>query len=246
MLILAFDTTSEWGGAGIFRDGECLGSAAHNRPANYSVSLFQEVGRLLKESRLHLEEIDLFAAAKGPGSFTGIRVGLAAAQGWANAFGRPLRSVSIFEAMVEQAQPETDYAVSLLDARRGEFYAGIFRSNPRRMSPNGGKPEEALGARFHLAGEGLASKPEHLASLLQTQIPEGSSVTCVARESDEAARELERQFPPALRWKCVKSFLVPDIAKLALRAHQEGYPISPDELSPAYIRRPDAELIWKS
>src|SRR5579875_627579 len=75
MLILAFDTTSEWGGAGIFRDKECLGSAAHNGPANYSVSLFQEVERLLKESGRNLEQIDLFAAAKGPGSFTGIRVG---------------------------------------------------------------------------------------------------------------------------------------------------------------------------
>ncbi|HLI34395.1 MAG TPA: tRNA (adenosine(37)-N6)-threonylcarbamoyltransferase complex dimerization subunit type 1 TsaB [Terriglobia bacterium] len=245
MLILAFDTTSEWGGAGIFRDKECLGSAAHNGPANYSVSLFQEVERLLKESGRNLEQIDLFAAAKGPGSFTGIRVGLAAAQGWANAFGKPLRSVSVFEAMVEQAQPETDHAVPLLDARRGEFYAGIFRSNLRSVSSDGGKPQEALGARFHFAGEGLVAKPEHLASLLQAQIPEGSSVTCVVRETDEAARELERQFPPAFRWKYVKSLLVPDIARLALRAHQEGYPISPDELSPAYIRRPDAELNWK-
>jgi tRNA threonylcarbamoyl adenosine modification protein YeaZ len=245
MLILAFDTTSEWGGAGIFRDGECLATAAHDGQANYSVFLFQEVERILEESGIRLEDIDLFAAAKGPGSFTGIRVGLAAAQGWANAFGKPLRSVSVFEAMVEQAKPETDYAVSLLDARRGEFYAGIFRSDPPKMPSNGENREEARSAQFKLTGEGVVGKPEHLASLLQTQIAAASSVTCVVREADEAARELERQFAPAFRWKHVKSFLLHDIATVALRAHQKGHPITLSELSPAYIRRPDAELNWK-
>src|SRR3989442_12097975 len=107
MLILAFDTTSEQGGAAIYSDQDCVAAEASQGPANsYSVTLFQMVGRLLRESKLALGEIDLFAVANGPGSFTGIRVGVAAAQGWGDALKRPGRGVSVFEGMGGQGRPE--------------------------------------------------------------------------------------------------------------------------------------------
>jgi len=78
MLILSFDTTNEHGGVGIYRDTECLAEMANPGGTNYSVSLFDMVDRMLAEARLQLGDIDLLAVANGPGSFTGIRVGLAA------------------------------------------------------------------------------------------------------------------------------------------------------------------------
>ena len=101
MLILALDTTSEVGGVGIFRDHECLARVANDGPANrYSVSLFYMVDQAIEEAKVRhgvpvrgLADIGLIAVATGPGSFTGIRVGLAAAQGWAKAFGLPVRGV---------------------------------------------------------------------------------------------------------------------------------------------------------
>src|SRR5437867_2965882 len=140
MIILAFDTTSEHGGVAIYRDLERLGEAENQGNANYSVTLFEMTDRLLARLNLTLRDIDLFAVATGPGSFTGIRVGVAAAQGWAQAFGRPVRGVSVLEAMVEEARPEAVWAASVLDARRGEFFVGLFRRHGESCPAGGSRP----------------------------------------------------------------------------------------------------------
>jgi tRNA threonylcarbamoyl adenosine modification protein YeaZ len=217
MLILAFDTTSENGGAGIFRDSQCLASAAAaeyvtptERAAgsmNYSVVLFQMVDHLLAQPGLKLRDIELFAVANGPGSFTGIRVGLAAALAWTQAFGRLLCGVSVLEAMVEEEHPETEWALPIADARRGEFFAAVFRP-PRlgdRRSATGhpvlrdeaesqfplrGVGEPA-GSRFPVpgVGEGFLFKQEALEGLLSILGASGA-VTCVARGHDIRAQAL--------------------------------------------------------
>ena len=160
MLVLAFDTTSEHGGAAIYRDLERLTCARNQGSANYSVTLFQMVEGLLVQLNLGLRDVELFAVATGPGSFTGIRVGIAAAQGWAQAFGRPVRGVSVLEAMVEEARPEAVWAAPVLDARRGEFFVGLFRRHGERCS--GGT--EAWG--YAVAPGGLIGKStEHTRDL---------------------------------------------------------------------------------
>ncbi len=266
MLILAFDTTSEYGGAAIYRDAECLASAANEGPASYSVTLFQIVDRLLAQTTLSLREIDLFAVANGPGSFTGIRVGVAAAQGWAKALERPVRGVSVFEAMVEAAQPDTDAAVPILDARRGEFFLSLFqRLAPRLVGAHAGLKPGATGAGVLApAGDGFVSKPDavrHFLEQLTCAEPPSGTVACLVREHDTAAQNLRhiqgsevrgraseagaRRAPlPNIQWVSVSSFMVGSIARLALRAKQEGRLQSPAELDAYYVRRSDAELKW--
>ena len=139
MLILACDTTSEHGGAAIYRDLECLACARNQDRANYSVTLFRMVEGLLAQLNLSLRDIELFAVATGPGSFTGIRVGIAATQGWAQAFERPVRGVSVLEAMVEEAPPESVWAAPILDARRGEFFVGLFRRDGESRPATGSR-----------------------------------------------------------------------------------------------------------
>ena len=240
MLILAFDTTSEIGGAGIFRDAECLASLANQGPANaYAVSLFEMVDRLFDEARdsgrkLSLRNIDLFAVANGPGSFTGIRVGLAAAQAWAKAFERPARGVSVLEAMVDEARPAADFAVPILDARRGEFYFTVYR-----------RAEEAGASRFVAEGEGRVLKPEALAAFLAENLPSGAALTCLTRAGDRSALELTNTLLKSIRCRQISGTLVAAIGRLALRAQGEGKPPSPAELDACYIRRSDAELNLK-
>jgi len=159
MLILAFDTTSEKGGVGIYRDTDCLALVANEGPANrYSITLFEMVERALGLAHVELPEIELFAAANGPGSFTGIRVGLAAARAWGKAFDHKVRGVSVLEALVNKAcqrvsqeslpspggegarrrragegflpPPGPDWYFPIVDARRGEFFVGGFRRKP--------------------------------------------------------------------------------------------------------------------
>jgi tRNA threonylcarbamoyl adenosine modification protein YeaZ len=180
MLILAFDTTSEKGGVGIFRDAECLVSVPNAGPANrYSITLFEMVEQALARAHLELREMDLYAAANGPGSFTGIRVGLAAARAWGKAFDRKVRGVSVLEAMVHtqglgirgsglgetpaskgcqliseellpfQGTPEPEWYFPILDARRGEFFLGSFHKTPH-IGASGPGPEAERRSALHL------------------------------------------------------------------------------------------------
>lgn len=252
MLVLALDTTSEHGGAALYRDDKCLACVVNEGTANYSVNLFRLVERLIEEVRAResvlagseaaslqsLRDVELYAVANGPGSFTGIRVGLAAAQAWAKAFERPVRGISVLEAMVEEAHPETDCAVPILDARRGEFYLGLFRRAP---SQRAGRDEIA----FEPDGAGLVLKPNALGALLAQTMKGGATVTCLAREQDQVALTLRESLPNALRWQNVPSYLVGAIARLALEAHRQGRLQSPAELDAYYIRRSDAELNWR-
>ena len=242
MLILAFDTTSQQGGAAIYRDRECLADIANDGPANrYSVTLFEMVDRLLAEAQARLavpsftlRDIDLFAVATGPGSFSGIRVGVAAAQGWATGVARPVCGVSTLEAMVAQAQPEADYVVPILDARRSEFYLGLFRRS-------GGDKNSG----FEPVEEGRALKPEALAPFLAERLPDITSAVCLTREHDQIALALRPALPQNLRWQLIPGTLVAGIARLALEAHRKGKLQSPAELDAYYIRRSDAELNWR-
>jgi len=239
MLILAFDTTSPDGGAALHREALSLGEVRAPGKVNYSVALFEMVERLLSGSGLRLAEVELFAAATGPGSFTGIRVGLAAAQGWARAFGRPVRGVSVLEAMVEAAQPPGAAAVPLLDARRGEFYLGVYRRTP------GAAPGSAAGT-FSLSGEGLVRSPAGIdAVAAELTREQDAGVTFIAREQDHAAHELARQLPAACAWSTVPDFQGGAIARVAWRAAREGRLQQPRELDAWYIRRSDAELNWQ-
>lgn len=240
MLILACDTTSEYGGTALYRDLDCLAAARSASAAGYSVTLFQMVDDLLAQAggqqglSLSLRDVELFAVATGPGSFTGIRVGLAAAQAWAKAFQRPVWGVSVLEAMVEEASPETELAVPLLDARRGEF----FLETSRRRAGEGR-------SRFVAEGEGLVLKPENLGPFLARLLQSGAAVTCVVREHDRLAQALPASLPESIRWAEVRGTLLAAIARLALEAYRRGRVQSPAEIDAYYMRRPDAELKWR-
>ncbi len=237
MLILAFDTTSLWGGAAIFDGHKCLAQARHNGPATYSVSLFELINDILQRTHLAMRQIDLFAAANGPGSFTGIRVGLAAAQGWSHAFGRPWRGISVLEAMVEEASPDTAWAVPIIDARRGEFYAGLFHRAPRDL--------ETDPATFDSQEGGRVLTPELLPSFLASHIPQGTTATCIMRKDDAAACAIRSLVLDGSRWRLASAFLVPAIARLAYRAETQARQPSATDVSAYYIRASDAELNWK-
>jgi len=255
MLILAFDTTSEVGGVGVFRDHERLASVANDGPANrYSVSLFSMVDQAIEEAEARhgvcvrgLADMGLIAVASGPGSFTGIRVGLAAAQGWAKAFGLPVRGVSVLEALVDAAQIQTAWATPILDARRGEFFVGLFRralgvpqgrdGGPVRPQ---GEPQQQGPACDVPAAEGWLLKRAELGPFLTSRLPAGVGTTCVIRGHDRAALSLREELSRELQWQVVTGMLVEQVARLGLRDY--GKPQRAGDLDAYYIRRPDAEL----
>lgn len=241
MLVLAIDTTSEQGGLAIYRDLDCLANIRNTSSTGYSVTLFQmldcalgDAGAKLSRPPLSLRDMDLFAVANGPGSFTGIRTGVAATQGWATALGRPTKGVSIFDAMADEGQPETEWAAAIMDARRGEFYLGLFRRDP-----------EGGGSAFKPDGEGVVLALDALRAFFKERFLPGAAVTCIVRDHDQAAQGIRTDLPESLRWKTISGYLVGAIARLALESHRRGKVQSPADLDALYIRRPDAELNWR-
>ena len=238
MLILALDTTSEKGGAAIFREQDCLALIPNEARANqYSITLFQLTERALAQAGIGFDKVDLFAVANGPGSFTGIRVGIAATQAWSTAFSRRVLGVSILDAMVEEARPDSDWAIPLLDARRGEFYLGLF---PR---PKESAAEQDIA--LPTARNGWVLNRPALAAFLEEKLPAGNSVTCIVREHDHEAGLLRDLLPGSFRWQRVPGVLLGAIARRAWTAARQGKLQSPEELDAYYIRRPDAELNWR-
>ncbi len=125
-LILAIDTTGEFGSLALSHDGRLLEEPTLHSPEGFGQVLFDHIDRLLKRHGFSVQQVDCFAAASGPGSFTGVRVGLAAAKGLAEACGRPMVAVSNLKAIAWHGL--ADLRAPFVDARRGEIYGAVYSS----------------------------------------------------------------------------------------------------------------------
>ena len=123
-LILAVDTTSEYGSLALVRDGELLEESLLHAPASFSPVLYEELARLLKRHGVKLADVACFAAASGPGTFTGVRVALGCVKGLAEAMGRPAVAVSNLQAVARYGTARLRGGA--LDARRGEIYGAVY------------------------------------------------------------------------------------------------------------------------
>jgi tRNA threonylcarbamoyl adenosine modification protein YeaZ len=122
-VILAIDTTREWGSLWLGNEVSCEEVQMH-APLGFSGTLFAEIEHLLQRSGVGLHEIECFAVAVGPGTFTGVRIGMTCAMGLAEALEKPVCGVSNLEALAEFGSGEMR-AVTI-DARRGDIYAAVY------------------------------------------------------------------------------------------------------------------------
>ena len=124
MIILAIDTTSEFGSLALRSGGRTLTELALPSSSGYGHLILPAIEKLLNEANLQLSDIDCFASASGPGSFTGVRVGLGTTKGLAEAMGKPAVGVSNLRALASFGKKRLRGV--LLDARRGDVYAAIY------------------------------------------------------------------------------------------------------------------------
>src|SRR6185295_2630337 len=127
MRILAVDTSSERGSVCIMDNGQVLGEIRLACSVQHSERLLKSIDFLFDYVEFGLAGIDLFVAARGPGSFTGLRLGLAAMEGFAAAHGKPGAGVSTLEALAWKSGVSDAVIAPVIDARRGEVYAGLYR-----------------------------------------------------------------------------------------------------------------------
>jgi tRNA threonylcarbamoyladenosine biosynthesis protein TsaB len=131
-LILAVDTTGELGSIALARGGEVLEEVEVRAPEGFAQVLYGAIAGILERNGVTVREVGLFAAASGPGSFTGVRVGLACVKGLAQAVGVGAVGVSNLEALARCGTGPLRAAV--IDARRGEIYGAVYDASGALVS----------------------------------------------------------------------------------------------------------------
>jgi tRNA threonylcarbamoyladenosine biosynthesis protein TsaB len=251
MVVLAIDTTSAHGSLALQRDERLLELREVQAPQSFSRVLFGEIATLLARHAISLPDIDLYAAAAGPGSFTGVRVGLTAAKGLAAAHGKRVAAFSNLLATALLAPPGPRILVPVLDARRGEFYAGVYER--RLQASDFPLQEEAPSLNpevrsLRLLAPEMVVPPAALAERLAAlQLPPDDTAFC----GPDVERLWSAGVPPAPG--CAARFprlvtgraLAGAIAFLALEAHRSGATLAPEEADANYVRRSDAEIFSK-
>jgi tRNA threonylcarbamoyladenosine biosynthesis protein TsaB len=210
--ILAVDTTGEFGSIALSDGGRLLEEVALHSPEGFGHVLFDEIQGLLGRHGLSLADLDGFASAAGPGSFTGVRVGLTAVKGLAEATGRKVVAVSNLAALAWfGAQP---LRAVVLDARRGEVYGAVYDSALRLVR------DEVV---MNFAGW-IGTLPKGNLELIAGGFVPPSSDLPVT------------QAPPTLARA---------IASIAALRFAGGLAKDPAEIDANYVRRSDAELLWR-
>lgn len=238
MLILAIDTSTRTGSAAVLRDSEVLAEVSGYEETPYSSRLFRDIAHLEEKLVLRLDQIDLFVVASGPGSFTGLRVGLAAAKAWAEVYRKPIAAISGLEAIASEflegaGVPDSSPTViaPFLDARRGQVFGGVYR-----VGANGD-------ARLALTGdESILSVDEFLESVKGRP---DRSIVFVSPTPDVISPERLGEILPGARVVQVSAALAPTIGRLGLQRAQRGEVLDSIRLDANYVRRSDAESAWK-
>ena len=238
ILIVAIDTTTEHGSLALQRGQQLLEChAVHAREA-FSRAVFQEIGALLERHRVGLAEVDLFAAAAGPGSFTGVRVGLTAAKGLAAVAGKPVAAVSNLEATAALAAPGPRVLIPLLDARRGELFAGVYeRTDP--VSPDG--PLRRL-------AEEIVARPGALEEWLAGLMLPASEAAFCGPDVERLFTLLSAGQGAAAHFACLVTgrALAAAVARLGYVAYCNGQVLPAEDADANYVRRADAEIFHSS
>jgi tRNA threonylcarbamoyladenosine biosynthesis protein TsaB len=214
--ILAVDTTHEFGSLALARGEELLEELPLHAPTGFAHLLYQHLAALLQRHGLRVADIDIFAAASGPGSFTGVRIGLACVKGLAEALGKPAVAVSNLQALATFGSAPLRAVV--LDARRGEIYGAVYDAGARLVWP-----------------EVVAKFPEWISTL------PASEVEFISQDSLALPPMLAGTAFGSARVTIAPRSLAAAIARLACGAA----PCDPAALDANYVRRSDAELFWK-
>src|SRR5579872_7189671 len=134
MLILSVDTSTRTGSAAILRDAKILAEVSGYEETLYSNRLFRDIATLQERANFSLSEVDVFAVSSGPGSFTGLRVGLTAVKAWAEVHGKPIAAVSGLEAIAYESIADkvpqalsASFIAPFLDARRGQIFGALYK-----------------------------------------------------------------------------------------------------------------------
>lgn len=238
-LILAVDTTSRRRSVAVGRGMRTVSMLAIDAAATHSWHLHDEIDLLLRKLSLNLQQIDLFGVTVGPGSFTGVRVGLATIKGFAHSLNKPVVGISSLAAHA-RAAGTTGLVCVCLDALRGEVYAQLFDVHPDGAVESLTEPSLALPGLVYAS---LIDEPT------LTFVGDGVLASLDVLQDEAATARKNVIVSPLVQsakdcWVVLQEvpYLAP--AVLSLTAHEagQGHSTSATELVALYVRPADAEL----
>jgi tRNA threonylcarbamoyladenosine biosynthesis protein TsaB len=218
--IVAIDTTSESGSLALLENGAVLDEVSVLSAEGFGHVLFPQLERLLSRHGWSPADVDCYAAAAGPGSFTGVRVGLAAIKGLGEALGKPVVTVSNLQAVALHGAGPLRAAV--LDARRGEVYGAVYSATLELVLPE----------RVLAFSVWIDTLPESGVEFLSTDFGAFAAQLAETRFRDAPLKTVPRALAAA-------------VGRIAADRLAAGLATDPAAADANYVRRSDAELLWK-
>ncbi|MEG0829938.1 MAG: tRNA (adenosine(37)-N6)-threonylcarbamoyltransferase complex dimerization subunit type 1 TsaB [Anaerovoracaceae bacterium] len=229
MYILALETTGRYPSVGVINSHGQIFEKTGTQSLNHLQNLMPMTGELLEEIGITLDDINVIAASEGPGSFTGIRIGVSSARALAQVTGKPTIGVKTLKAFAYQAEDYSGLICPVFDARRSQVYSGAYEWNQ-------GKIIEVV--------EGKAYKLEELLKTLEKTgrekimfFGDGIKVYEEAIGQWNKASNIEAEFAEEENRLQRGS----SAAKLALEEYKKGNTLTYEELKPNYMRKAEAE-----
>jgi tRNA threonylcarbamoyladenosine biosynthesis protein TsaB len=227
MKVLGIDTSTSCGGVGLVDDERVISECLLNVSVTHSERLLATIEHLLKESGHSVEELDGWAVSLGPGSFTGLRIGVSTVKGLAFATQKPVAGVPTLDALASQVPPTPYLICPILDARKGEVYTAFYHYDERGLL----KRESPY----------LAIGPQDLAKRIEEKtVFIGTGVGTYANDLKKALSSLAL-FPSAPLHLPRGSI----VAGLGLELLRKGQSLDLASFTPIYVRPSEAEIKWK-
>lgn len=223
MLIFGIDTCCAAATSAIFDGEKLIAQTVINHKKTHSQKIMPQIESLFSLSELSVNDIDAFAAAVGPGSFTGVRIGVATVKGMAQALDKPCIPVSTLEALAYPLSSFDGIVCPILDARREQVYNALFKNGKRLCSDRALALSELLselkGEKVIFLGDGVFPYKEEILKV-----------------------KPDANFAPAV----LNMNLAGCVCALAYEKHQKGETVSASELIPSYVRLSQAEQSAKN
>jgi len=224
MITLAIDTATRTAGVALLRDETVLVEYFFNLSVNHSETVLPAVHQGLKLAGIGIDGVDLFALTVGPGSFTGLRIGASTVKGLALTTGKPVVGVSTLEALAYNAFECPALICPMLDARKGEVYAALYRANGEGL--------------FDVVMEEKATEPGDFIDRIDGDVLFlGDGLNEHAGLIRERLQGRARFAPPNRQWVRASS-----VALLGVKRYGKGERLDVATFTPRYLRRSEAEI----
>jgi tRNA threonylcarbamoyladenosine biosynthesis protein TsaB len=232
LITLGIDTCEARGSVAVRKDGGLVSLEKHESAEDYSSWLLPAVERGLKSAGANLRELDLLAVASGPGSFTGVRVGMTAVKAWAELFGIRVVGVSRLEVMARQVADVSAFVAASFDAQRGQVFGGLYKREGKQG--------------WSLIEQEMVIAPDGFVQWVAERV-NGETIRWISLDPElfaEAPSWKKRTERGETLIRCSDG-LAAGVAELGEERAQAGKFTDPLLLDANYVRRSDAEIFWK-